>query len=510
MERRRAETELRENESKFRALFEATSTGVMIHDENGYLDLNPAVVRMLGYDESRQLIGKHPSDTSPEFQPDGRTTAEAAQGYIAECMNRGTARFEWTARRRDGHSLPLEVILTRIEMGGRQLIQAVVTDIRERKQAEAELQASAARLRDSEARFRSAFYNSPIRSSLARVSDGSFIEVNDAFLEGLGLPREEVIGKTSTDLNIWPDPAARAAFWDDLRRDRCIRHREVLLRNRRGEFFTMLLSADIVEIGGEPHVLVSSLDITPRKKAEEELLKSLAREKELSQLKSNFVSLVSHEFRTPLGIISTSAEILRDYLMQLSDEERQVHLDSITRNTRRMSELMEEVLVLGRLDAGKLAFEPAPLDLAMLCRHLVDETLSATHHVCPIQLALDTAIPPEVRADERLLRHIFSNLLTNAVKYSELGRAVEFSVRSTNAELIFTVRDHGIGIPEAEQSKLFHSFQRASNVGQRPGTGLGLMIVKRCVDLHNGRIALSSKAGEGTLVSVWLPLERAT
>lgn len=510
VERRRAETQLRENEAKFRALFEATSTGVMIHDENGYLELNPAVVRMLGYDDASQLIGKHPADTSPEFQPDGRTTAAVAQEHIAECMNQGTARFEWNARRRDGQALPLEVILTRIEMGGRQLIQAVVTDISERKMAEAELRASAALLRDSEARFRGAFYNSPIRSSIARVSDGRFIEVNEAFLEGLGLPREEVIGKTSTDLDIWPDPAARAAFWEDLRRDRCIRHREVLLRNRRGEYFTMLLSADIVEFAGEPHVLVNSLDITPRKKAEEELLKSLAREKELSQLKSNFVSLVSHEFRTPLGVISTSAEILRDYLMQLTDEERQEHLNSITRNTRRMSDLMEEVLVLGRLDAGKLAFEPAPIDLSMLCRHLVDETLSATHHTCPIHLTLDPAIPPQVRADERLLRHIFSNLLTNAVKYSELGRAVDFGVACRPGELLFTVRDRGIGIPAAEQPKLFHSFQRASNVGQRPGTGLGLLIVKRCVDLHHGRIALESRVGEGTLVSVWLPLEKAS
>jgi Osmosensitive K+ channel histidine kinase len=150
----------------------------------------------------------------------------------------------------------------------------------------------------------------------------------------------------------------------------------------------MLLSADIVEIRGEPHVLVNALDITERKQAEQELLRALTREKELSELKSNFVSLVSHEFRTPLGIISTSSEILRDYLTELSETERRERLDSIARNTRRMSDLMEEVLVIGRLDAGKLDFEPALLDLAALCYRLVDEVLSATNRVCPINVTL--------------------------------------------------------------------------------------------------------------------------
>jgi signal transduction histidine kinase len=231
----------------------------------------------------------------------------------------------------------------------------------------------------------------------------------------------------------------------------------------------------------------------------------LAREKELGQLKSNFVSMVSHEFRTPLGIIMSSAEILRDYLEQLEPDERQRHLQSIAKNTRRMADLMEEVLLLGRFDAGKMEFQPAPLDLASFCRRLVDEMLSATHRRCPIHLTVGY-LPPSVEGDERLLRHIFTNLLTNAVKYSEPGVPVSFSLRVEERELVCAIQDAGVGIPEADMEWLFKAFHRGRNVGQRPGSGLGLVIVKRCVELHGGRIKVDSKAGAGTTVTVRLPL----
>ncbi|HAV62061.1 MAG TPA: hypothetical protein DCY13_06815, partial [Verrucomicrobiales bacterium] len=125
-ERKRAEHALRESEEKFRALFEASSTGVMIHDEERYLEVNSAIVRMLGYSSAADLVGKHPSDTSPPFQPDGESSATSAARHIAECMQRGSARFEWLSRDARGRDLPVEVMLTRINMGGRQLIQAVV------------------------------------------------------------------------------------------------------------------------------------------------------------------------------------------------------------------------------------------------------------------------------------------------------------------------------------------------------------------------------------------------
>ncbi len=211
--------------------------------------------------------------------------------------------------------------------------------------------------------------------------------------------------------------------------------------------------------------------------------------------------MVSHEFRTPLGIIQSSAELLRDFHEKMRPPERQEQLESISRNTRRMAGMMEEVLVLSRLDAGKLDFQPAALDLNNFCRRVVDEVLSATSRRCAIEISLNS-IPPEARADEQLLGHIFTNLLSNAVKYSEPGATVHFLVERNGSDAVCVIRDQGIGIPEEDQQQLFKAFHRGSNVGTRPGTGLGLMLVKRCADLHGGKVQVVSKFGEGTTVTM--------
>jgi signal transduction histidine kinase len=170
-----------------------------------------------------------------------------------------------------------------------------------------------------------------------------------------------------------------------------------------------------------------------------------------------------------------------------------------------MAGMMEEILVLSRLDAGKLDFRPAVLDLDTFCRRVVDEVLSATSHRCPIELSLASALPP-AHADERLLQHILTNLLSNAVKYSEPGACVRFAVERDSAEAVCAIRDEGIGISEGDQQMLFTAFHRGANVGSRTGTGLGLLLVKRCVELHHGRVQIESKVGHGTTVNVRLPV----
>jgi signal transduction histidine kinase len=152
-----------------------------------------------------------------------------------------------------------------------------------------------------------------------------------------------------------------------------------------------------------------------------------------------------------------------------------------------------------------MEFKATSLELRAFVRRLVDEVLSATGRRCPIKLLL-REIPDPIQADERLLRHIFTNLLTNAVKYSDAGQVVLFEIGCDEGEIVCVVRDQGIGIPEADQEWLFSAFHRGHNVSDRPGTGLGLVIVKRCVDLHRGEIKVESKLGEGTVVAVRLPI----
>lgn len=238
---------------------------------------------------------------------------------------------------------------------------------------------------------------------------------------------------------------------------------------------------------------------------EAELRQALTKEQELGNLKTAFISMVSHEFRTPLNVIVTSSDILSRYFERLPVEEREEHLESIQKSIQRMAGMMDDVLLLGRFDAGQQKLQPAEVHLPAWCRRFVDEMHSATGGRCPIELTL-AEFEPIVRADEGILRHILANLVSNAVKYSSPGSPVQVCVEQRGREAVFTVADRGIGIPMADRQRLFESFQRGGNVGQISGTGLGLVVVKRGVDLHGGTVDFTSEEGAGTTFTVRLPL----
>jgi len=282
---------------------------------------------------------------------------------------------------------------------------------------------------------------------------------------------------------------------------------EVVLRHRDGHEIPISLVGLIVRAPtGEPEFLACvARDMTEQRRLTEQLKNSLAEERELNTLKSNFISMVSHEIRTPLALILSSSEILSRYLDRLPPEKQQRHLGTISEAVHRMALLVEDVLMFSRAESGRLEFKPAPLELNQLCLQLADETASAMNQRCPIRLALP-ANPAQVRVDEALLRHILTNLLTNAVKYSPPGEAVLVEVRHENSQVLLRVQDHGIGIPEADGKRIFTPFYRSPNAAHIPGTGLGLVIVKRCVERHGGQIQIQSREGAGTTVTVQLPV----
>jgi len=170
-----------------------------------------------------------------------------------------------------------------------------------------------------------------------------------------------------------------------------------------------------------------------------------------------------------------------------------------------MAGLMEEVLVLGMVEAGKMEFKPSTLELRVFCLRLLEELQTATERKCPVMFEPEN-VPTAALGDERLLRHIFSNLIGNAIKYSPAGSQVVFEIRTEGRQAVCVVRDRGIGIPQEDQERLFQAFHRGANVRDVPGTGLGLTIVKRCVELHGGALHLESQPGKGTTVTVSLPL----
>lgn len=265
-------------------------------------------------------------------------------------------------------------------------------------------------------------------------------------------------------------------------------------------------------------------DITCRKQAELESYKVLQRERELSMLKSSFVAMTSHEFRTPLTAISSSTDLLQRYRNRLSEEKQQAHLHRIKSAVQRMTQMLNDILLMSEAEAGKLQFNPAPLNLVQFCRHLVEDVqptakeqqvIHFTYRSDGTLAGQDTDESKKKRFDflsdlaawdDKLLRQILGNLLSNALKYSPEGGTVQFDLTAKDDRVIFQIQDQGIGIPPADQSRLFEAFHRANNVGTIQGTGLGLAIVKQCVDLHRGEIKFTSEVGKGTTFIITLPL----
>ncbi len=240
-------------------------------------------------------------------------------------------------------------------------------------------------------------------------------------------------------------------------------------------------------------------------RAKEQVEAALEREIELNEIKSRFISIASHEFRTPMAVIQSCAGVLENYGVRLSPEQRSKEFDRIRTSIAQMVDLLDDVLLINKSEAGKLELHPEKLNLETVCREIMMEyehSLGAEHHF--VFSAENACL--HVWIDPKLLRHIVGNLLSNAVKYSDSGSTVTFDVKCRGNQVILSIRDQGIGIPPEDQPHLFEAFYRADNVGGIPGTGLGLAIVKQMVDLHQGTISLESTSGVGTIFTVHLPL----
>lgn len=252
-------------------------------------------------------------------------------------------------------------------------------------------------------------------------------------------------------------------------------------------------------------------DITELKRMQATLLnlhgseRILEKEKELSQLQSRFFSMASHEFRTPLSTILISAQLLQHSNNECSKEKRIRNVQRIEAAAKHMIHLLNDILTINRAETGKLEFNATLLDLEKFCRNLVEEKKLSAGNQYTIIFG-SQGLYKNVYMDEKLLRSILLNLLSNAIKYSHVGGIVHFTLVGEQGEVIFRIRDEGIGIPPEDQQHLFEPFYRGKNVGTIAGTGLGLTVVKKCVDLHGGRITVASEVEVGTMCTVTLPL----
>lgn len=268
-----------------------------------------------------------------------------------------------------------------------------------------------------------------------------------------------------------------------------------------------LLELKVQERTEDLQILVHKLrgEIAEREKVELEVRKMLAKEKELNEMKSKFVSLVSHEFRTPLTIIRSAAQILDKYHHQIDPAQFKEYLERIISTVDIMTDLMENVLFIGKSDNKKHTFYPRQVNIVTFAQGITRDIKLTSKSEIDIIANISTSI--EVyNIDDTLVRQILFNLLTNAIKYSIDNSFVELNVYDDEEYIYFSVKDYGIGIPEEEQERIFDLFYRGSNVGTISGTGLGMTVVLRSLNLHKGKIEMQSKPGEGTIFTVSIPL----
>ncbi|MDX2231595.1 MAG: PAS domain S-box protein [Leptolyngbyaceae cyanobacterium bins.349] len=379
----------------------------------------------------------------------------------------------------------------------RTTIAQLSQEIQERQRIEIEL-----KLRDRAV----AASNNGIVICDAQQPDIPIIYVNPAFEVITGYSSAEAVGRNCRFLQGEnTSPATLNILRSTLKAGKpCT----VTLQNYRKDgslFWNELSIAPIYDAGGIlTHFVGIQTDITEVKQSEEEIHKALIRERELGELKSRFISMTSHEFRTPLTVILSSASLLENYSHRWNDEKKLTHLQRIQLAGQRMTQLLDDILVLSKAEADKLQYQPKSLDLVQFCQSLVADLQMSDNNQHQICFSCPDQLLP-VCLDENLLQQILNNLLSNALKYSAIDSTIEFSLSRDQEMVVLQIRDQGIGIPASDLPHIFESFHRGHNVGTISGTGLGLTIVKKCVDLQHGNITVTSQEDMGTLFVVKLP-----
>jgi len=395
-----------------------------------------------------------------------------------------------------------------------------MSDITERKSVQEEL-------RSAHAQVEQMLAHSPAITYRLNVTDGKLIPVaiSANVTRLLGFAPAETLSYEWWLEHLHPDDVNQAVASLQELMVQGISRTEYRLRHKDGGYFWIDDNRRLLrDSSSKPREVIGVwMDITERKRVAQELVqhieseqrthRALEHERELHQVKSRFVSMVSHEFRTPLCVISMAGSLLGRYLDQMSGDERAEQFKEIQSAVDRMTRMMEDLLLHGKFETGKIACKPVLIDVKAICERAISEVLKQAKEPRRIELLVEPGVE-KAFLDEKIMGHVLDNLLSNALKYSPEQEPVTLEVKRVASSarlsehiLQFKVVDRGIGIPASEIPRLFKTFQRASNVGNRPGTGMGLAIVKQYLDLHQGTIQMESIVGKGTTMTVSLPLE---
>jgi PAS domain S-box-containing protein len=489
-ERKQAEEALAEEAIRRRILIDESLDGIVVLDEDArVIEANRRFAEMLGY-TPEEVSKLHTWDWDTEFARE--ELLEMGRSISPEGLH-----LETRHRRKDGTFFDVDISISGATVAGQKLIFCVCRDVTARKLAEMAM-------RESEEKFSKWFRSSPEIIAINRVSDGKFLEVNDRYTRVTGYSREELIGHSSLEMGIWAKPNERERMLKVLKDKGRVTNEEYSLRTKSGDLRVMLFSAEQITLGNEPCLLSVTIDITDYRKME-----AKAREteylRELDKLRTELLANISHELRTPLASIKGFATMLLDYGDRLKTREKKDYLETIDKNTDRLVELIEQLLEMSRLEAGMLSINKRPASISRLCREALAEARvrSSTH-----RFTLDIpAKLPRVNVDSRRVRQVLDNIIDNSIKYSDADTEVNLRIRRKGPELIFTITDHGTGIPQQDLPRVFNRMFHSPKKPGVTGVGLGLSICKGLVEAHGGKIWIESEEGKGTSCFFTLPLD---
>lgn len=340
------------------------------------------------------------------------------------------------------------------------------------------------------------------RAIIFIIQDGRLRYANSVMEEVSGYKKAELLGDFTLERIIKHKQCNRAPLPQTS--SPISQYQEIQIITKSGQERWLACSVGKIDYVGKPAELVMAIDITTCKHAEVEVRQALEQAKQLGKLKERFVSMLCHQFRTPLNIVSFSADLLKRHSSHWTEEKQLPYLAHIQTAVTQISQLLDEILFFGKLEAEKLNFEPKLIDLKQLCAEIVVQMQLASENKTQLKFIFKCD-RSTYRLDDKLLQPILTNLLANAIKYSLPDSPVDLEVSCQEREVVFQVKDRGRGIPAIDLPKLFEPFHRGSNVDSTPGTGLGLAMVKTLVDLHGGRIFVSSQENAGSTFTIALP-----
>jgi PAS domain S-box-containing protein len=488
---------LRQTEHRFAAIFHSSPvpTNISRSEDGRIVDVNAAYEELTGY-KREDLIGRKTTEVGLWLHPEKRAEIVKAISETGSLRN-----FELQGRSKSGATLHLLVSSQLIDLGNEPHLVSMFYDVTEHRKLEAQIRYQALLLEN---------VSDAVISTDMELNIRSWNPSAEAIYSWKA---DEVIGKSTAELlGSEYSGTTRAEVLNQLQTTGLWRG-ELTQRRKDDSRVYLLASTSYVHDSDGNRVGIVSVnrDITELTKAQQErqaaelLRLELEQQAELLRLKEDFISVVSHEFRTPLSVIISSGELVHNYSDRMPLERQLKHVEVVLAQAHFMTDLLDDVLTINKARAGKLEFNPAPLNLIAFVEETLEriEVLDQGKHQFAFTHEGDLSA---VRMDVKLLQHILVNLLSNAVKYSPDGGDVYFEVKRQNGEVVFRVSDQGIGIPADSLPHLYEPFYRANNTGEIGGTGLGLPIVKESVVRHGGTIACETEVNIGTTFTVTLPV----